>query len=127
MVLLNQNLSQSTNFKQKSNTFQPRKAGGKGERLKDSRRGEGIEFTSHEPPLLNHQPIRIPRGITEEMGLVFEHYAFSLRPQVEFKEQFYGYAGLTQQWEELNKTHGPVRLNKYFHHVQDRSVVDDST
>lgn len=89
--------------------------------------GEGIEFTSHEPPLLNHQPIRIPRGITEEMGLVFEHFAFSLRSQVEFKQDFYGYAGLTQQWEELQNTHGPVRLNKYFHHVQDRSVVDDAT
>ena len=36
-----QNLSQYTNFKQNSNTFQPRRAGGKRERLKDSSRGEG--------------------------------------------------------------------------------------
>jgi len=89
--------------------------------------GEGIRFTSHEPPILNHQPIRIPRGITEEMGLVFEHYAYCTRENVAFKEDFYGYAGLLKSWEELQKTHGPVRLNKYFAHVQDRSVVDDAT
>ena len=42
------------------------------------------------------------------------------------KEDFYGYAGLLKGWEELQQTHGPVRLNKYFSHVQDRAVVDDS-
>ena len=89
--------------------------------------GEGIEFTSHEPPILNHQPIRIPRGITEEMGLVFEHYAYGTREQVRFKEDFYGYTGLLDSWDELQKTHGPVRINRFFSHVQDRSVVDDAT
>jgi len=89
--------------------------------------GEGIEFTSHEPPILNHQPIRIPRGITEEMGMVFDHYAYSTKSQVEFKEDFYGYTGLLKSWEELQKSHGPARLNRYFSHIQDRSVVDDAT
>jgi hypothetical protein len=88
--------------------------------------GEGIEFTSHEPPILNHQPIRIPRGITEEMGLVFEHFAYSTRENVAFKQDFYGYAGLLKSWEELQNTHGPVRLNRYFAHIQDRSIVDDA-
>jgi hypothetical protein len=89
--------------------------------------GEGIEFASHEPPILNHQPIRIPRGVTEEMGLVFDHFAYSVPAQVEFKQDFYGYAELLKSWEKLQKTHGPVRLNRYFTHVQDRSVVDDAT
>lgn len=88
--------------------------------------GEGIEFISHEPPALNHNPFRIPRGITEDMGLVFEHFAYSTKENVRFKEDFYGYAGLLKGWEELQQTHGPVRLNKYFSHVQDRAVVDDS-
>lgn len=89
--------------------------------------GEGIEFTSHEPPLLNHQPIRIPRGVTEEMGLVFDHFAYCTKENVTFKQDFYGYAGLLESWEELQKTHGPVRLNRFFNHIQDRSVVDDAT
>ena len=89
--------------------------------------GEKIHFTSHEPPLLNHQPARIPRGFTEELGLVFEHYAYSLPKQVEFKEQFYGYTGLLKSWDDLQKTIGPVRLNRFFTHIQDRTIVDDAT
>lgn len=89
--------------------------------------GKDIHFTSHEPPLLNHSPARIPRGITEEMGLVFDHFAYCVpKYQIEFKEDFYGYAGLLKSWEELQKTHGPVRLNRFFNHIQDRSVVDDA-
>jgi hypothetical protein len=30
-------------------------------------------------------------------------------------------------WEELQQTSGPVRLNRYFSHIQDRSVVDDAS
>ena len=89
--------------------------------------GDGIHFISHEPPQLNHQTSRIPRGITEEFGLVFDHFAYSLPEQIKFKEQFYGYSGLFEQWEALQKTHGPVRLNRFFNHIQDRSVVDDAT
>jgi hypothetical protein len=89
--------------------------------------GQGIHFTSHEPPILNHQPIRIPRGVTEDMGLIFEHYAYCTPQTVAFKENFYGYAGLLKAWEELQQTSGPVRLNKYFSHIQDRSVVDDAS
>jgi hypothetical protein len=89
--------------------------------------GQGIHFTSHEPPILNHQPIRIPRGVTEDMGLIFEHYAYCTPANVAFKEDFYGYAGLLKSWEELQQTNGPVRLNRYFAHIQDRSVVDDAS
>ena len=89
--------------------------------------GQGIHFTSHEPPILNHQPIRIPRGVTEDMGLIFEHYAYCTPQTVAFKEDFYGYAGLLRSWEELQQTNGPVRLNRYFAHIQDKSVVDDAS
>jgi hypothetical protein len=88
--------------------------------------GKDIYFTSHEPPQINRQTARIPRGVTEELGLVFEHFAYCTKENVQFKEDFYGYAGLLKSWEELQKTHGPVRLNRFFGHVQDRSVVDDA-
>ena len=61
------------------------------------------------------------------MGLVFDHFAYSLPKQVEFKEDFYGYTGLLKSWEDLQKTIGPVRLNRFFTHVQDRTIVDDAT
>lgn len=88
--------------------------------------GEGIHFTSHEPPQLNHQTARIPRGFTEELGLTFDHFAYCTENQIKFKEEFYGYTGLLQSWRDLQETHGPVRLNKYFGFVQDRAIVDDS-
>lgn len=88
--------------------------------------GSGIYFISHEPPQLNHQTARIPRGFTEELGLVFEHFAYCTKEQIKFKQDFYGYAGLLESWEELQQTHGPVRLNKYFKFIQDRSIADDS-
>ena len=58
---------------------------------------------------------------------MFEHYAYSLPAQVSFKEDFYGYTGLLESWEDLQKTNGPVRLNRFFNHVQDRTIVDDAT
>jgi hypothetical protein len=63
--------------------------------------------------------------VTETWGLVFDHYAYSIQKQVEFKEDFYGYSGLVDGWKELQKTSGPVRLSQYFHHLQDKSVADD--
>jgi len=88
--------------------------------------GKNVCFTSHEPPRLNIQSRLVPRGVTETWGLVFNHYAYATQKQVEFKEDFYGYKGLVDGWKELQKTIGPVRLNQFFHHVQDKSVADDA-
>jgi len=88
--------------------------------------GKNVCFTSHEPPQLNIRARLVPRGITETWGLVFNHYAYSTLKQIQFKEDFYGYKGLVDGWIELQKTSGPVRLNKFFNHIQDRSVADDA-
>lgn len=87
--------------------------------------GRGVAFTSHEPPKLNTQALMIPRAFTEGLGLTFNHYAYSTIEQVQFKEDFYGYKGLVEGWERLQKTSSPVRLADYFSFVTDRSVVDD--
>jgi hypothetical protein len=88
--------------------------------------GKNVCFTSHEPPRLNIQSRLVPRGVTETWGLVFNHYAYTTLKQVEFKEDFYGYKGLVDGWKELQKTIGPVRLNQFFNHIQDKSVADDA-
>jgi hypothetical protein len=87
--------------------------------------GKDVCFTSHEPPRLNIQSRLVPRGVTETWGLVFDHYAYAIQKQVEFKEDFYGYKGLVDGWKELQKTIGPVRLSQYFPHLHDKSVADD--
>jgi hypothetical protein len=86
----------------------------------------GIEFLSHEPPRLNYYLGRImEREESKEHGLSFDHYAYALRKQVEYKEKFYGYKGLTNQWKALQAhTHFPEPLQRFFPFVDDKVMVD---
>jgi hypothetical protein len=86
----------------------------------------GIQFTSHEPPRLNYYLGRImERDEAKSHGLSFDHYAYALRKQVEYKEKFYGYKGLTNQWKALQAhTHFPEPLQRFFPFVDDKVLVD---
>lgn len=77
----------------------------------------GMLAAKHEPPILQGCGRNcMTREQTEELGLVFHHLAYTLRKQVEFKQNYYGYTGLVEQWERLQKnTVWPVkRLADYF-------------
>lgn len=56
----------------------------------------GDKFISHGPPILKHNNIELFGNechlhmYTEEMGLVFTHYAYTEESIVKFKENFYG-------------------------------------
>ncbi len=72
----------------------------------------GMNWAAHEPPVL---AARQPDGSwkdqaavkpfmhaeTEAAGLVFQHFAYATREQVQFKESYYGYKGAVKQWELL--------------------------
>lgn len=88
--------------------------------------GPGVQFESHEPPSLNVSGREIPPGVCESLGLRMDHRAYATQAQAEFKEDYYGYAGLTDGWRRLQKTSGPVRLSDYFPQVRDPAVVDDA-
>lgn len=88
--------------------------------------GEGVHFTSHEPPALNATGQLLSRGLTQDLGLLMDHRAYATREQAAFKEDYYGYDGLVGQWERLQKTSGPVRLSRFFNHVKDAAVADDA-
>lgn len=85
--------------------------------------GQGAKFVSHEPPAVEPGGEVIPRW---SHNLVLDHRAYATRNQARFKEEFYGYAGLVDGWDRLQKTTGPVRLSDYFSHVTDATVVDDA-
>lgn len=88
--------------------------------------GNEVKFISHEPPVVNAGDGKfISREFTEAFGLVFDHFAYASLEQVQFKEQFYGYAGLTDGWKRLQLTSEPVRLSKFFPQIQDKTVVDN--
>lgn len=91
----------------------------------------GDHWQAHEPPRLvramagdlgHLNPIR--HAATEAAGLVFQHFAYSTRPQVHFKESYYGYAGAVQHWERLQlQSRFPVKLRDFFSWVTDEAEV----
>jgi hypothetical protein len=75
----------------------------------------GMEFVRHEPPVWPTKKIVMTRGQARAFGLTFDHYAYATREQVVYKEKFYGYKGLVEQWEALQaQTTFPVRLDAFF-------------
>lgn len=75
-----------------------RGAWGEGNKLPYRRlwKWHGQRFATHEPPVLeggNGTEVLLPQR--------FEHYSYWDRKDVEFKEQFYGYAGLVERWDRL--------------------------
>ncbi|MBD2462311.1 glycosyltransferase family 4 protein [Oscillatoria sp. FACHB-1407] len=96
----------------------------------------GYVWAAHEPPQLA-EPLpdgtwRDVAGVnpfrhaeTEANGLIFQHFAYVLPAQLQFKERYYGYAGALSQWQTLqHETHFPVRLRRYFSWVHDLTMVD---
>ena len=74
----------------------------------------GDRFLTHEPPLLSSESKPFLHHETNGVGLVFDHYGYKLRSQVEFKERFYGYIGAVGQWERLQSVKsGTVKLSDY--------------
>lgn len=62
---------------------------------------------------------------TEQAGLLFQHFAYTVDSQLHFKEIYYGYSGGMDRWHSLqNAPHFPVRLSDYFSWVPDGAIVD---
>lgn len=86
----------------------------------------GCRWSSHEPPVLEKtledgtsvnvgQQYPISCHETRLEGLIFQHKAYVLLSQLMFKEQYYGYNGITMNWLLLQKQASfPVRLKEFF-------------
>lgn len=96
----------------------------------------GHVWVRHEPPILAEPlPDGELRNVaavnpfvheeTEIRGLVFQHFAYAMAKQLQFKEQYYGYSNAVSEWNVLqSQTRFPVRLSQYFSWVQDDTMVD---
>jgi glycosyltransferase involved in cell wall biosynthesis len=99
----------------------------------------GMQWTSHEPPTLTVQALDgTPYNVasinpfthddTERAGLVFQHMSYTTESQVRFKEEYYGYAGATERWRELQKaTSTYILLRDYFPWVTDSTLAESAT
>ncbi len=85
------------------------------------------QFKTHEPPALWPRDTVgriITRQTAKEIGLIFDHFAYATLKQVAYKEKFYGYVGLVNQWKALQDHTGfPERLNKFFPFVDGNVTV----
>lgn len=96
----------------------------------------GSVWVAHEPPRLAEP---LPNGQwrdiasvnsfthdeTENLGLVFQHFAYVTLEQLQFKEEYYGYMNAVSQWQKLQtQTRFPVLLREYFPWVGDATQVD---
>lgn len=96
----------------------------------------GFIWARHEPPILAEPlPTGEFRNVaqinpfrheeTENLGLIFQHFAYVMPEQLRFKEQYYGYANALSQWKILQQqTQFPVFLRQYFPWVQDGTTVN---
>ncbi|HEY9648844.1 MAG TPA: glycosyltransferase family 1 protein [Chroococcidiopsis sp.] len=96
----------------------------------------GDVWASHEPPRLVRpspqgdrldvaQINPLQHDDTEAEGLVFQHFAYVMPAQLQFKERYYGYANALAGWQALqDQTRFPVRLRQYFPWVNDLTMVD---
>jgi hypothetical protein len=75
----------------------------------------GDRFSSHEPPVFPYHGRVMRRAEAQHIGLKFDHYAYATYEQAIYKEKFYGYTGLVDQWIALQKHQEfPVQLDKFF-------------
>jgi hypothetical protein len=87
----------------------------------------GMRWYSHEPPILVRSTGEAHKWLdvaaqnpftaaeTENAGLTFQHFAYATESQLLFKEHYYGYRGITEQWRKLQQcTVLPARLKNYF-------------
>ncbi len=97
----------------------------------------GDFWAAHEPPTLvrpqaNGNSIDLAsvrpflHDETEEMGAVFQHYAYATEEQVRFKESYYGYKGAVATWRSLQSDQGPGPLSQYLGWVKDHTLFDSA-
>ncbi len=95
----------------------------------------GMLFKTHEPPVIEGLKLNpFSHAETEARGLVFDHFAYATRAQVEFKEKYYAgpnnqnarhYKGLTERWERFqNSKTWPCPLQTMMPWAEPRVMVD---
>lgn len=72
----------------------------------------GDRFIAHEPPNLHANEAIMNRSITMAFGLVFDHYSYVLRSQVEWKAKYYSPRWSVEAWDRLQEMHGVVNLKE---------------
>jgi len=83
------------------------------------------EWISHEPPKLQGLTKFLDKNFTGNKGWIFEHFAYVLESQIDFKENFYGYTGAKIAWKNMQKCEDKrFKLNRFFTWVYNDDFVN---
>ena len=81
-------------------------------------------WISHEPPRITNCTSFLSQAFTYKKNWTFNHFAYALESQLQFKENFYGYTGAVNQWKRLqNHEEFPANLNKFLPWVDNKVQV----
>lgn len=81
-------------------------------------------WASHEPPVLHNYNKIVDKKSTIKLGLTFDHYAYVIESQLEFKQNFYGYEGAVENWKRLQEhKEFPAKLKDFLPWVDDNCMV----
>lgn len=89
-------------------------------------------FEKHEPPVLSSKRCGVMHGVcmdrdvTNEEGLIFDHWAYVFEKQLAYKQEFYGYPDALAHWSRLQMHPGPwpVKLRAFLPWVDDHAQAD---
>jgi hypothetical protein len=82
-------------------------------------------WRTHEPPRIHGLTNFLSKNFTSQKGWNFDHYAYVLESQLEFKENFYRYNGALNQWKNLQMNNNfSAYLRNFLPWVTDDAVVN---
>ena len=83
------------------------------------------EWISHEPPIVRGCKRLLTKQYTKSNGWIFDHYAYVLESQLEFKENFYNYSNALKEWKRL-QLHGnyPCKAKDFLSWVGDNTILN---
>lgn len=82
----------------------------------------GDRFERHEPPILAGAKKYLKHDVTSKLGLVFDHYAYHSRRQIEFKSDYYGSEYDPAAWDKLQTMHGAVDISTVLPWVKSHAI-----
>lgn len=92
----------------------------------------GMEWVRHEPPVLVNQNGEDVGKInpftmddTMKVGMSFQHFAYARLQDVEFKEKYYGYHRLVEDWRKIQSQKGRITVEERYPNMWFGTTLDD--
>lgn len=92
----------------------------------------GMQFKSHEPPVLDGETMGVDHEFTDTLIGRFRHMAYATRKQMQFRENYYAghsnpnahlWRDCVYGWDRLQRAELPAKLKDFFPWVDEQATV----